>query len=134
MIRAAGKLAAFYSFLRGLRMATKAEVKEMAARKLGVLGIGQTLSAEYSSILDDAFDAVFYGLRDDGLNTWAYSAEVPGLIADHFSVLAAKRKPLELGASAERMQAIEVKSAEAMREIRKYLTSRYVSVVNAVDY
>ena len=40
-------------------MATREEIRQKAAKKLGVLGIGQTLESEIASDLDDAYVEVF---------------------------------------------------------------------------
>ena len=58
-------------------MATSAEIRNKAAKKLGLFGTGQTLRSAISADLDDAVTEVFAELENLGLKTWGATAEVP---------------------------------------------------------
>lgn len=115
-------------------MATKAEIRNAAARKVGILGIGQTLSSQYHAIIDAAYDALFYQLREKGFNTWAYAADVPTQIEDYYSTLVAGKCALELGASSERIATIAASSPVAMREIQLFMSPSYASGDDPEDF
>lgn len=115
-------------------MATKAEIRNRAARKIGVLGIGQTLGAQYTGVVDEAYDNVFYQLRAKGFNTWAYAAEVPAQVADYYSTLVANKCAVELGASSEKIATLAAQEPQAMREIQLYLSPSYASGDDPEDF
>jgi len=115
-------------------MATKAEIRNMAARKVGVLGIGQSLSAQYTDIIDAAYDSLFHQLRKLGLNTWAYAAEVPTEIEDYYSTVVAGKCCLELGASTEKIGILSAATPVAMREMQIYLSPSYAATDDVEDF
>ncbi len=58
-------------------MATSAEIRNKAAKKLGLFGTGQTLRSEIASDIDDAYTEVYAELNALSLVTWASSGSVP---------------------------------------------------------
>ena len=58
-------------------MATAQEIREKAAKKLGVLGTGQTLQSETAADIDAAYTEVYAQLDTLNLTTWDSDEEVP---------------------------------------------------------
>ena len=61
-------------------MATATEIRNKAAKKLGLLGTGQTVPSGIAADLDDAYAEVYAELASLGLATWASSDAVPAAL------------------------------------------------------
>lgn len=83
-------------------MATSAEIREKAARKLGVLGVGQTLRSEISDDLDEAYTEVYRELESDDMALWEIDEEVPDQFVWPVVAMVAYRRAVEYGVPQER--------------------------------
>lgn len=61
-------------------MATLAEIRVKAAKKLGLLGVGQTLRSTIDDDLTDAYTEVYAEIESLDLATWSSTDNIP----DHF--------------------------------------------------
>lgn len=58
-------------------MATAAQIRDKAAKKLGLFGTGQTLRGAISADLDDAYTEVYGMLSKKKLTTWDSDEPIP---------------------------------------------------------
>lgn len=106
-------------------MATKAEIRDKAARKLGIKAIGQTLENPVSSDLDDAYTEVYAMLRGEDLVTWHSTAEVPDNLVWPVVALVAFSRVDEYNISGERYQRITAAAGAAEATIRRAIQDDY---------
>lgn len=100
-------------------MATAAEIRNKAAKKLGLYGTGQTLQSAISADLDEAYDEVFDELKSLGLVTWAESAEVPDELVWPVVALTAFARVNEYAVPPGKYQRVVADAAIAERRIRQ---------------
>lgn len=100
-------------------MTTAAEVRDKAARKLGVLGRGQTLSAEDAAIIDASYSEVYQRLSVLGQAPWDFDEEMPDEYGPYVASLVAWGCRVDLKPPAERYMALELEAREALPEIRE---------------
>ena len=115
-------------------MATVTEVVDRAANDLGILRLGQTLQAQDSTRITEAYNEVYATLVNEGLATWASTAEVPDELVPHVVALMADNCINVYGLSKERYQRIKGASIPALREIRRLTAPIYVSQDSAANY
>lgn len=115
-------------------MATAAEIRNKAALKLGVKGVGQTLENSVSSDLDDAYAEVYARLRDDDLVSWAFTAEVPDELISPVVDLIAISRVDEYGISGERFQRIAIAASQAAIRIRRSIQDDYFTDESEAKY
>ena len=58
-------------------MATLEEIRVKAAKKLGLLGVGQTLRSTIDDDLTNAYTEVYAEIETLGLATWAVTDDIP---------------------------------------------------------
>lgn len=88
-------------------MATTAEVRTRALRRLGVLGRGQTARAEDNAELDQAYKELYADLEVKGLTTWGNNtADVPDRFVDPISALLAAYRVEEFSVPPAKYQRI----------------------------
>jgi hypothetical protein len=92
-------------------MATAAEIRDKAARKLGILGVGNTLRAEHQADLDEAYLDVYNMLAADDLTPWDFDEEVPDDLVEPVVSLVAYARYVDYGVPQERSLKI-VRDAE----------------------
>lgn len=98
--------------------ATAAQIREKAARKLGVLGIMQTLSAEIAADLDAAYTEVYDELETRGVATWAFSSSVPSQYVNPVVSLVAMYRATDYGLPVERYQMVMAEGMQALNKMR----------------
>lgn len=103
-------------------MATASEIRDRAANDLGMLRLGQSLQAQDSTRITDAYTEVYAKLRKNGLATWASTAEVPDEVVPHVVAMVARNCLNTYSCSQERYQRIMIAAGAedktALREIR----------------
>lgn len=88
-------------------MATTAEIRNKAAQKLGLLGVGQTLQSNISSDLDDAYTEVYGMIESLGLATWGTSStNVPDALVTPIVDMVAGVRATRYAIPGERFQRI----------------------------
>ena len=121
-------------------MATKNEIRDRAAQDLGILRINQSLQAQDDTRIQSAFDEVYADLRKDGLATWPSTGSSPDEITPHVVALVADNCLNTYSVSNDRY--IRIKNAAgplgkgevAKAEIRRLITTDFVSFDNATDF
>jgi hypothetical protein len=106
-------------------MATAAQIRDKAARKLGVKALGQALENSVSSDIDAAYDEVYARLRDEGLVSWHSTAAVPDEIVSPVVDLVAFARADEYGVGGERYQRLLFAASQAEIRIRRSLQDDY---------
>lgn len=115
-------------------MATAAEIRNKAAKKLGVLATGQTLESEIADDLDEAYDEVYAALDAKNLVTWDYDEEIPDEYIGPVVALVAFARADEYGIPNDRYQRIAGDMSRALNEIRELQESNAYTTPKAVYY
>lgn len=101
---------------------TKAQVRDLALRQIGVLGTGQTASAEDATIMESALDRVFADLTGRAIIPGRLStftlATVPDNLAQGFAQMAGASAASEFSLSGERLAQATAGGVTGEREIR----------------
>lgn len=87
-------------------MATSAEIRNKAAKKLGLYGTGQTLRSAISADLDEAYTEVYGVLVAKELATWASTAEVPDALVEPVVSMVAAHRATQYSIPGERYQRV----------------------------
>lgn len=88
-------------------MATTAEIRQKAAKKLGLVGTGQTLQSNIAEDLDNAYLEVFGEIEALGIAGWGIStSDVPAAFVHAIVSWVAGTRVDEYGISGERYQRI----------------------------
>ena len=75
---------------------TVAQVVESAARKLGLIGRGQTLESEFNSDLTDAYNEVHSEWEARNAISWGPTANVPDQYANPMATFVAMKRAVQL--------------------------------------
>jgi len=102
-------------------MATQAEIRDRAANDLGILRLGQSLSAENATRITEAYTEVHAMLADLGLAVWAIANEVPDAIVQPVVSLVAENCLNTYGVSDTRYQRIKLEASQAEKKIRIFV-------------
>lgn len=114
--------------------ATPAQIRNKAARKLGILARGQTLKSDISQDLDNAYNEVFAELRAADVVSWSATASVPDEVVGPIVALVALSRVDEYGVSNDRLQRIASSALNAEPRIRRAITEDYFSNMNNAEY
>lgn len=116
-------------------MATKAEIRDRALRKLGVLATGQTPDANAASLATTAYDEIHAELSSLGLAVWAATADCPEKLSEHVANLIAYRLVNDFSVSSERYQRIVADSSRSESYIHRMINGEYIyAPVDYLDY
>lgn len=107
-------------------MATKAEIRQKVAKRLGLLGQGASLSAAIGADLDDAYDEVYDELESSGLTIWADTGSMPARCVDPFVDLCAARRITDYGVSNDRALRILQSERTALGRMKKHVATEYI--------
>lgn len=102
-------------------MATQAEIRDRAANDLGILRLGQSLSAENATRIEEGYAEVYAMLVDQGLAVWAIANEVPDAIVQPVVSLVAENCLNTYGVSDVRYQRIKLEASQAEKKIRIFV-------------
>ena len=97
---------------------TPAQIRYDAAKKLGVLGDGQTLQSELAADILQAYNEVYAELEARDLVSWGASDSAPDRFSWIMSTMVARHYALQSSIPSERMQWIEAQYQEAWRRLR----------------
>ena len=119
-------------------MATKAEVRNTAAGMLGRRRLGQAITNDLKTRLDEAYNYVYADIKDEGLNTWASTGAIPDEVAPMVSALMAYNATNDVGVSKERYARIVAVTGldgeRAMQKIRRKTTPDWESLDEPEDF
>lgn len=104
-------------------MATQADVRNKAAKRLGILGIGQVLQADIAEDIDEAYDEIFQELQTLGLTTWATDDDIPEQFVVPVVAMVAASRATEYGLSESQYVRIMSEAAIAMRTMYRLQAS-----------
>lgn len=68
-------------------MASKAEIRQRVGEDLSLVMIGGTLESQDSTRIDATYAEVYERLKEEGLATWASTAEVPDAIVPYYILM-----------------------------------------------
>ena len=113
---------------------TPTDIKNGAARKLNILGEGQALRAERSSILDDGYNSMHDEFEHDGKVFWSKTSEsIPDAYGEHLMNILAYRKATDFSIPLERVQILAQIALESHRRINK-LSETHRMGVTEIEY
>lgn len=115
-------------------MATKAQVRNTAAGFLGRRRLGQAITDDLKTRLDEAYTHVYEDLKDEALAIWASNGTIPDEIAIHVSALMAFDATSDVGVSNARYNRIVTAASLAKPAIRKKVTPDYESLDDPEDF
>lgn len=123
-------------------MATKAQIKTRALRRLRVLAAGETASTDIDDIIDAAYDATYAMLAEDGTVTWGSTDDVPDEAEYAFTTLVAAQCADEFGVPEDRYRRLQAEAWGpdgagrkcAMRKLREYSAQQYAPMETEADY
>lgn len=95
---------------------TITDTVQLAARKLGILGTGQTLESDYQADLVQAYAEVHAELEAQGKIDFGPAANIPNRFADIFACMVAHKRLAVYKPPPERQAQIENDYAGAMRK------------------
>lgn len=117
-------------------MATKAEVRNIAAGLLGKRRLGQGINDAIKTRLDQSYAYVYAQLKEDKLAIWSIddNATIPDKVATHVASLMAFEATSDIAVSTERYNRIVTKSGIATFRIKTNVTPPYESLDDTEDF
>lgn len=115
-------------------MASVNEVKAQALRELGVLQVGQDADAQDDAEMEDAYNAVYEILKEEGLAVWASDGTIPNKIRDQVVALMAMSRTTIYPVSDKRYARIQAKAAAAIPSIKSLVNPPSATQDDPVDY
>lgn len=100
-------------------MATAAQIRDKALRKLGILSVNNTPSSTITGDLDDAYTEVYAELEGLSLVTWDSDEEVPDSHVSSLVALVAYARVDEYSVSNDRYVRIVNDEAKALPKIKE---------------
>lgn len=113
---------------------TKAQIKERAATRLGIVAIGQALSHEDGVRLEQAYNEVYEYLKTHGIASFAASSDVPSDIAPYFITMIAHNCIDDYKIPNELYQRIAIDFSQAEHKIRALVIPDYISTTQPTGY
>ena len=110
-------------------MAQPNAIRNQAARKLGLLGVGQTLQSEISTDLDQAYIEVFNALDAMNQAPWDVDDDVPDEYVPFLAALVADKRLVDYKTPPERLALIKAEASDAWGAIRELNGSDLTEVV-----
>lgn len=115
-------------------MATQQQLKNKAAKRLGILATGQALTGPQDAILQTAYNSLYDRMLRDGRVVWAKDADIPDALLDPLSALLANKSADDFGVSDARYVRLQNAVRKAEREISSYVAPAYVPPSDPKDY
>jgi hypothetical protein len=109
-------------------MATAAQIRNRAATKLGLLGVGQTLPSYITSDLDTAYAEVYAQLDAKSLVDWDDDESIPDEYSPHLVALVARARITDYMPPPNRLGVIIAEAAVALPELRELQSNNVYSV------
>lgn len=117
-------------------MATKADVRDIAAGLLSRHRLGQAIPDSLKIRLDQAYDYVYAELKDEQLTIWssASGTTIPDAVAPHVAALMAFEATSSVTVSEERYERIVQKYTLAKPAIRTIVTPKWETLDEPEDF
>lgn len=116
-------------------MATKEQIRERAARALGILGQGDTLDSERTFEMDQSYIEVHGQLTVKSIVTWDFDEDIPDEYTPYIVALVAKGRMNTYPLSEARTIRVLGAAKDAQLQIMELNTSDVYSVfATAPDY
>jgi len=115
-------------------MATKAEIRDKVARKLGIKKASQALSNRFVEDLDEAYNDIHANLERLGLVEWDAAGDVPGEFVPHVVALIALTRVTEYNCTGNRLQGIVSSASGAKNSIRELMNDPYFDSAEGAVY
>lgn len=104
-------------------MATAAQIRDMAATRLGILGEGETLPSYESADLTQAYAEVHAQLDARNMAVWDYADDVPDEYAGHVADLVANARVNDYGIPNDRYSRVVSSASTALLDIKELQAS-----------
>jgi len=119
-------------------MATKAEIRQRVGEDLGLVPIGQSLESQDQARIDASFDEAYARVKENGLVSWASTAEVPDRIVPYFCLIMEEKLATSYSLPESRNLRIKTDAGPngeiALANIAKLTIQQYESIDSATDY
>ena len=119
-------------------MASKAEIRQRVAEDLSIVPIGQTPENQDQTRIDTTFDETYQRLKEEGLASWASTAEVPAKIVPYFCLMMEERLLVTYSVSDVRANRIKVDAGDdgekAVKRIAELIQGEYEDPYDNQDY
>lgn len=115
-------------------MASAAEIRNKALRRLGVLAIGQTATAEQGADLEAAYAEVYAALLERNLAVWGASEAVPDYLVNPVVALVAYARVNEYSVSDSRYQRLARDAGSAEGAIAAAIAGKFYTPFNEADF
>lgn len=115
-------------------MATQADVRKRALRKLGLASTNQAPTSDLDSDMQAAYTEVYALLENMKLTFWGETSAVPDEVANHVAAMMAFERVNDYGIGSERYARIEREKNAAIRNFRMMAVNEYVSDDEVTDY
>ena len=106
-------------------MAVKADIRNKALDKHGLIASGQTADSNHQADLDAAYDEVYEELRTEGLAVWPSTGTINDELVNPLVALVASKRLDEYGVPDRAYQSIASQAANAIPQIRRILARPY---------
>ena len=114
-------------------MANKAQIRNEALGKLGVLASGATANSEDASLIDDAYDQVFAALEERDIAFFDQD-DVPDEAINPLAAKVAWSKITNFNVSDKRYMRINFEASTADRDLCTVMNGSYISAHHDTDY
>ena len=115
-------------------MATQADVRKRALRKLGLASTNQAPTSDLDSDMQAAYTEVYTMLETLKLTFWGESSAVPDEEANNMASLMAFERVNDYGIGTERYARIEREKMAAMQNFRMMAVNEYTSTADPEDF
>jgi hypothetical protein len=115
-------------------VATQAEVRKRALRKLGLASTSQAPTSDLDSDMQEAYTETYTMLERQSQTFWGESLDVPDEIANHLAALMAFTRANDYGIGTERYQRLAAERTVALREFRMMAVNEYNSSDDPEDF
>ena len=119
-------------------MTTKAEMLQRVGEELGLVPVGQSIEAQDVIRIGAAYDEVYERLKDKGLATWAFSADVPTALTPYMALIMEEKLLTAYSLSDARYQRIKLDAGEngdkAMKDFARVALKFHESTTENCDF
>lgn len=113
---------------------TQAEIVQRVAEDLGLVPIGQLIEDQDRRRIKRAYQEVYSRLKELGFASWAMMGGVPDDIAPYYINLMLRTLLVSYSVPRERYARIIMEAQEALSEIAKLVTPKYIGIEDIEDF
>lgn len=119
-------------------MAAKADIIQNVGENLALVPVGQDLEDQDKTRISEAYEQAYDRLKEEGLASWASTAEVPTRVVPFFTDMISERLLTKYSVPDARYTRIKTDAGQngenAMRKIAEVVLPDYDSINDSTDY